>query len=326
MDHVFTIMSLNTEYLDEICQDIKEQVECGVASCALFSMTLVPEGNPPANKAKIMCEKYMLFKEKLDKMGVPNGVLVQATIGHGYVLGHPFPYQRYIGLVDGKDYNVVCPYDEGFRDYIYDALRTVAQCAPHHIMIDDDYRLIHRGDPGGCACPLHMKRFGELSGADISREQLLDIFQNDKEHHEEYNEIFLKTQGESLIETAKVMRAAIDSVDPKLPASFCTVGNNAEFAAEIAGILAGEGNPVTVRLSNGNYTPAGARLYSIPFYRAATQIAKLKDKVDIFLAETDTCPPKSIQHRCYVTAHPLYRHAFRGRGRCKALDNAIGRL
>ena len=88
--HNYSIMALDTEHLEEICQDIKEQYETGVTSCALFMMKLVPEGNPPAYKAAVMCEKYRLFQGKLRSMGIPNGVLVQATIGHGWILGEMF--------------------------------------------------------------------------------------------------------------------------------------------------------------------------------------------------------------------------------------------
>ncbi|MBQ8146080.1 MAG: hypothetical protein IJ039_04795, partial [Clostridia bacterium] len=81
-------------------------------------------------------------------------------------------------------------------------------------------------------------------------------------------------------------------------------GNNAEFAYEIASTLAGKNNPVTIRINNGNYTPQGTRFFSRVFHRAATQIAKLKGKADIILAETDTCP----QNRYSVSAQGLHTH------------------
>ena len=168
-------------------------------------------------------------------------------------------------------------------------------------MIDDDFRLLAKHG-GGCACPLHMKRFNELAGTDISREKLMEIVQTEDGNH--YSEIFLETQRESLVETARVMRMAIDSVNPKIPGSYCTVGNNAEFADEIAAVLAGEENPIVLRINNGNYTPAGARFFSGVFFRAAAPIAKLKDKVDVFLAETDTCP----QNRYSTGAMSLHTH------------------
>ena len=121
--HLYTIVPLDTEHLEEWCEDIRAQYEKGVSSCALFSMTLVPEGNPPVDKVGILCQKYDLFKEKLDSMGIPNGILVQATIGHGWVLGEMFPYQRYTNFNDGTMTNTVCPYDKGFQEYIYHDLQ-----------------------------------------------------------------------------------------------------------------------------------------------------------------------------------------------------------
>jgi hypothetical protein len=86
--------------------------------------------------------------------------------------------------------------------------------------------------------------------------------------------------------------------------SYCCCGNNAEFAYEIASALAGEGNPVVIRINNGNYTPTGAKGFSRVFHRCATQVAKLQGKADFILAETDTCP----QNRYSVSASSLHTH------------------
>ena len=51
---LYTIMPLDTEHIDEICADIKEQVESGVATCVLFNMKLVPEGIPVVDKARFL--------------------------------------------------------------------------------------------------------------------------------------------------------------------------------------------------------------------------------------------------------------------------------
>lgn len=301
MDNLYTIMSLDTNHIDEICDDIKNQYEKGIAKCALFVMKLVPEGNPPVDKAKKLCEKYGLFRQRLSGMGISNGVLVQASIGHGWTLGELSPYQKYIGLVGGEEKNVVCPYDEGFREYIYNAIHTIALHNPDHIMVDDDFRLMFRSG-GGCTCPLHMKRFNELAGTNMTREDLINEINSGQ--NEEHSKIFIETQRESVVETAKMMRAAIDSVNPKIQGSFCGVGNNAEFADEIASVLAGVGNPVILRINNGNYTPDGARFTSRVFFRAAAQISKVRDKTDVILAETDTCP----QNRYSTGAMSLHTH------------------
>ena len=170
--HLYSIVPLDTEHLEEICEDIRYQYENGVCSCPLFCMTLSPEGDPVTDKAAILAEKYRLFRARLQEMGVPSGILVQATIGHGYMPGKPAPFQRYTNLTDGKQPYIVCPLDEDFRAYIRRAMTTIAGEKPACIMVDDDFRLMNHRGGRGCACPLHMKRYSRLSGEEIDRQQL----------------------------------------------------------------------------------------------------------------------------------------------------------
>ncbi len=301
---IFSIMRLDTEHIDEICMDIERQKREGISDCALFMMTLVPEGDPPIDKAKMLCEKYKVFKERLDAMDIKSGVLVQATIGHGWVLSEMFPYQQYTAIDTGEQPQIVCPYDEGFREYIKDAFKTIALCHPDMIMLDDDFRLMSARSGGGCGCPLHIAEFNRRADTLFTREELNKVLHQEGEDGDRYNRIFTETQREALISCAKIMRQGIDEVDPELPGSFCCVGNNVECAEEIAHILAGEGNPSIVRINNGNYTPRGTRYFSDVFLRAAQQVAKLEGKVDYILAETDTCP----QNRYSTSAMSLHTH------------------
>ncbi len=298
---LYTIMPLLEEHATEICEDIKRQYEDGIANCALFSMTLVPEGTPPVNKAEVLCQKYDLFKAKLDSMGLGSGILVQATIGHGRLLGKSSPFSKFKGLIPGKDSDTCCPYDDAFCDHIRDVFTTVASHTPQTIMVDDDFRLLAR--PGrGCACPLHMAEFNKRAGVSFTKEELYAELSRCGDS--KYSKIFVETQREALLKAARAMREGIDRVNPKLPATYCGCGENLEFAEEIAKILAGEGNPVVVRINNGNYTPAGARYLSRASYRAAREAAYIKDKVDVILAETDTCP----QNRYSTGAYSLHSH------------------
>ncbi len=305
--YLYSIMPLDTDHVDEVCEDICNQVETGVSNFPLFMMTLVPEGNPDGepgstiNKAKIMCEKYMLFKKKLDNMGVPNGVLVQASIGHGYPLNNKFPFRSYVNLSDGAETNTCCPSDKDFQKHFYDAFRTIALCHPDVIMLDDDFRLLAR--PGrGCACPWHMQEFARRTGKKVTREELYGLLNDYSDpENENLRQAFIKMQIDALVEAAKVMREGMDSVDPKLPGVFCGCGSNMEGANEIAKILAGEGNPAIVRINNGNYTPVGARELSRHMFRAALQISNLGEGVDAVLAETDTCPQNRYSTGAYST-------------------------
>ncbi|MBE5792830.1 MAG: hypothetical protein E7322_11875 [Clostridiales bacterium] len=303
--HLYSIMPLHLadNHLDEVVQDIKYQYENGIATTALMMMTLVPEGNPPIDKAGIYLTSYDRIRDRLLEEGKEIGILVQASIGHGWVLDHMFPFQRYTNLTDGKEVNVVCPYDEGFRKHFKGVMAQITSHRPKEIMVDDDFRLMFR-EGKGCACPLHMKAFNRLAGVNMTREELYKHTQGTTEEDIKYTKLFIETQRDSLIGAARAFREGVDSVDPKMPVSYCACGSAAEFADEIAHILAGKKNPVIVRLNNGTYAAAGPRFFSDISLRAAAQAAVLKGKVDAMLAETDTCP----QNRYSTSAQMCHAH------------------
>ncbi len=284
----FSIMPLDERYVEEICNDIKEQYEKGISDLALFCMTLVPEDNPPRNKVDGLCKKYDLFRGRLSEMGLECGILVQASLGHGYPINENFPFQRYVGRVDGEEQNKYCPYDEKFREHFNGVMRTLAEHHPKAIMVDDDFRMLFFYGKG-CACQLHMNRFNELAGTNFSREELNEYLYQYGEDSE-YAKIYIETQREALLGAAKAMRLGIDSVDPSIQGMYCTTGKACEFAPEIAATLAGEGNPTIVRTFNGVYCPKGTKKFTHPLYNTAAEIAILKNHVDVLLAESDTCP------------------------------------
>lgn len=302
MEHLYSIMPLDLEHADEICADIKQQYEQGVATCVLFYCKLVPEGKPLINKAEIFGESFKVVQNRLKGMGLECGILVQCTIGHGYPLNEDSNLTHYVNVTDGKRQYVICPYDVDFQNYIREQFTTLAALQPKVIMVDDDYRLMYRGGRG-CACDLHMRAYHKLAKNNLTREQLYGLLETDEETQEK--QFFLETQREALLQGARAMREGIDAVDETLPGSFCCVGPTTEFASEIAGILAGKGNPKVVRINNGNYTPAGARWFSDIAFRAADEICRLqKGGVEYILAETDTCP----QNRYSTGASSLHAH------------------
>ena len=87
---------------------------------------------------------HIAVLEELEKRGLNAGILVQATIGHGYSVGVKPPFQNIIA-VDGTPSFTICPYDEDFRTYIRDGFAEIAKRKPTSIMVDDDFRLFARG-------------------------------------------------------------------------------------------------------------------------------------------------------------------------------------
>ena len=311
---LYSIMPLDTEHVVEICDDIERQYNDGIATEALFNLPIPPEGFPVIDKAGIGAEKYVKFRDELNKRGLNCGILVQATIGHGYQMTTKIPFSPVIGLTDGEEKYTACPYDENFRDYLRRSFKTLASAKPSSIMVDDDFRLFARAAKG-CACPRHMEEISRRFGKKITREELLERFEIDTEENRRLADIFFDTQIDSLLGAARAMREGIDEIDPTLQGSFCNCGDTCEGAGEIAKILAGKGNPVILRVNNGKYCTPGARGIADSIARAAIQKTILEKDVDIFLAESDTCP----QNRYSTSAASLHTHFI-----CSILEGAAG--
>ena len=121
----FNIVHLDVQNRDRICDDIVQLVRSGVINIPLFCMTLVPEGDPPADKARDLTDRFMLFQERLAKDGISAGVLLQSTMGHGYILNRQNPYQNFIGMMDELERQVCCPLDKDFQEHFYNVCKTI---------------------------------------------------------------------------------------------------------------------------------------------------------------------------------------------------------
>ncbi len=301
----YGITPLEENNFEQRCEDIIEQVKNGVITMPLMLMVLVPEGNPVWDKATKMAALYRRYSQALAKENVKCGILIQASLGHGYVITEN-PFQKVINLNDGAERFVCCPEDNAFLEHFSNVLKILAAEHPAVIMLDDDFRLLMR--PGrGCACPLHMKKFNEESGLNLTRERLWEHLSKDED--DEISRLYIRQQNDSLVKAATRFRDAIDSVDPNIQGINCTSGYICEASYLTNPIFAGKGHPTTVRLPNGIYAPFSNREFSDLMIRTAVCGAKLKKEgVDLILAETDTIPfnryAKSAryQHSQYTAA------------------------
>jgi len=298
MLYTYSVTPLAEDALEERAADIVTQVKRGVFQMPLFSMTLVPEGDPVWNKAGQMVQIYARYRDRLAKDGVEAGILCQASLGHGYPIAKN-PFQRYINLSDGKDVDVCCPLDDNFIRHFSDVMRTLAKERPRAIMLDDDFRMMMR--PGrACTCPLHMAEFNRRAGTNMTREELAEHIRTHG-RTDPLKRIFEQTQVDSLVRAAAAFRAAIDEIDPTIQGIICTSGHICESAIYTSKAFAGHGNPTIVRVGNGSYAPFSIREFSLTMTKAAICRSKLKRHgIDHVLAETDTIPfnryAKSARH------------------------------
>lgn len=303
-----SITSLDTDHIDEICEDVIAQQREGISTHAMFMMKFNPEGTPPIDKGEIECKKYDLFREKLDKAGAKHGVLVQATLGHISKPYEPYPFQPSVSLVTGEERDVTCcPLDPNTREYMKAQMCTLAKRKPSIIMIDDDMGLLYKPTKG-CACKYHMAEFNRRAGTNMSREELYAHTQGTSEEARKYTDIYVDVQRDGLVGMAQAMREGIDEIDPTIQGAVSGIYVNTfcEFSGDIAKAFAGKNNPAIVRMNGGPYSLGeNTKGFTINMFRAAILKENIKDKADIFLAETDPCP-----HNRYSTSAALMHAHF----------------
>ena len=284
----FSVTPLLEDHFEERCKDIVDLVKTNVITMPLFSMMLFPEGIPVSDKVTDRVKLYAKYRDELELHGVKCGILVQASMGHDRK-SIPNPFQKYVNLIDGRETNICCPEDENFVKHFCDVLKKLAKERPEAIMLDDDIRLMVR--PGrGCVCPLHMKKFNDRTGLNMTKEQLYEYISTHDEN-DPVTDIFRDIQTNSLVDLVSAFRKAIDSVDPSIQGINCTSGYVCDSVMYTNKVFAGKGNPTMVRVPDGNYAPFSVREFSNGMCKTAICSSKLKKAgIDIILSETDTIP------------------------------------
>ncbi|MDD5704671.1 MAG: hypothetical protein PHR35_02015 [Kiritimatiellae bacterium] len=146
--------------------------------------------------------------------------------------GH-LDFDHWATYADGScDYNLPCLLDPKLVRYLKRYYTVLAEVGPDYIYVDDDHRYMLQGIKGtwGCACDLHLKKFGERAGRSWTRDQLNALLRHDPE----VRAAWIDFLGERLVQLAELIGATVHAVDPRIevgmmnPCVHClpTIGHN----------------------------------------------------------------------------------------------------
>lgn len=151
------------------------------------------------------------------------------ALGHGGLLAHadpkedqdPFGFTHITGLDGHHNNQGLCPADPKLRAHFAQSIARVAAMGPDMIMLDDDFRLNVRDTSYdiGCFCDYHMTELCRRLGEAVTREELRERLFTGGENR--YRSTWMELMGESLLDFAREMRAAVDAVDPKVRLGAC---------------------------------------------------------------------------------------------------------
>lgn len=280
-----SVMPLNDGCADELASDAADLGSTTFIDGIAWSCPVNPEGDPVADRASIFAERYRSVAPKLQVLSnIQQGILLQATMGHGGFPGSVTPWQLATKR-DGTSVYRMCPMDGRFLDYIAKTCRTFSDLKPGFFMIDDDTRLVW-GDTPGCFCPLHLAEFSKRTGREWTREEVVAML--DSGNNPAMADKWEAVKADSLRRFFKTIR---ENFSPEIPGMLCVTASpcHLKHAREFAQILAAPGQTPVVR---GNGAPYHGRdLFHIVSGRCSyAQQLELVGKDVVYLQESDTCP------------------------------------
>lgn len=287
--------------------------EAGVSDVAVM-VQVHPEDEPLLAKIDDAAARFARIQARLEQEGIHAGILLQTLLDHGE-RGYPISsasFQRIVGA-DGCVVDACfCPLDPAFRAYVAEAVTRLAATRPAFMLVEDDVRIGgHSPANRECCCPLHLAAYARHTGQAMTREKLLEQVAQDDDLGLTVRADWYAVQQAGVLDFVRIVRAAMDVVDPALRGGVCVCSNQLLHAEAMGRILAGPNRPL-LRLGNAYYLEQGYKNFPGVMAGIAHQRARLPEDFE-FLSEADTWPQ---------TRYSLSVTGLRGYIICAALAGA----
>lgn len=231
-----------------ISEILRQKQEAGIDTIALC-LSFHPEGKCAYDKIPRLINLLKRIQTSVIPQKIHVGVLIQSTLGHGWSGRVPLtdePWQTIVDL-EGQNSTRMCPLDIHFQEYVLAAIRAVAETHPAFLLMDDDFGLRNHE----CFCPLHIEKFNQASGKNVTRSELETMLKT-RPYNDPEVAIFSRQRKETILGLAKRIRETIDSVDPTIRCGMCAPWSGYGFLDSLAHTLAGGTEPF-VRVNNAAY-------------------------------------------------------------------------
>jgi len=122
-----------------------------------------------------------------------------------------------------------CPLDPAFAADFAARIKTVAKSGLRMICIEDDFTLAWaRGlnELGPCYCPRHMAEVSKRYGQTVTPTEVAAAFRDQTPANLPLRRAFAETTRDSLVQLARQVRAAVDTVDPSIRIILCQPGGS----------------------------------------------------------------------------------------------------
>jgi len=283
---LYNVMPFSPGQETQCAADCREYAERTGNDLVLYSLTLHPEGRPAMEKTKHHVASYRALRRELDGSNARLGVLVQSILGHWPRVDKDMEDWTRTVNVRGEKVRF-CPDDPGFAKYIDDTFALLAKEKPAFILTDDDVRAYSHD--AECFCPRHVAEFNRRMGTEWTEAEVRGKVTAANQDDPIYK-TFLSIQRDMMERLVKRIRAAIDSVDPSIPAGICVAAEETFLVPSMARAMAATGQKPVMRASTGCYMERYGMKLPPNVLRTLGFAEYYRDSGIDILDEADTCP------------------------------------
>lgn len=175
-------------------------------------------GQPNLEFVNKFCRKLAGLKIKLEEQGITFSLNPWITFGHndrGRSGNKNIPGLQTMVGHDGVECECcACALSSAWQEHVKKVWAYYARLKPHAIWVEDDIRTFnHQPVSISCFCPLHMKRFAEIIGKKVSREELTAAIMKPGKPHA-WRKIYLDMQRDIILEVVNMLAETVRGISP----------------------------------------------------------------------------------------------------------------
>ncbi len=286
---IHNAMWLHPEHVDySIADAIRISEQSGVKKHAVI-IGITPDADEPMRSVEYAASAFEKMREALEKKGITAGIWVGRMLGHGWS-GQLISGDGWTEVVNEtmRPSHRLCMLDPRFREHVKQCFVRLAKTRAAFLIIDDDMRTINNSSMGmECFCPRHVALYNQRSGLELSSEEWIKKVKSSPANDPAVKAVE-NIRRETFRNFAKMIREAIDTVDPDLPCGLCCSGAEYLIGGEIARILAGK-NQSFMRINNASYMEGDPKFFHECMFHTAYK-SDIAQPIDVLLSEDDTWP------------------------------------
>ena len=254
-------------------------------------------GHPTKEQLAPQVETYKFAASKIRAAGLSVSLNPYITIGQQRADLYKGRTFTPITAADGATQSAACPLDEEFIDYIKDIYRYLtSEIRPDLIWLEDDFRMHNRMGKGwgGCFCELHLKKYSEYLGFDVTREQFVDGLLKEGVGRSAYREAYAFVTRKAMEDLAAAIGSAAREGYSDVKVGFMT-SHPEEHAIEYRDwhrlfAAADDKNPPVDRMHLPSYEECSPQVYGWLFNKICMQTRARIPENTIVLPELETAP------------------------------------